>query len=177
MFLAKVYRHHKAAFIIMILFVAGYAWSLSKGMDMLPFRNNAMFISRPVNTDTVTFTLFKVNGQTVDYANRTYWKKDLTEMSILTYVYFIRGNYVDVLGEWLKGKISNGRFRAYCLEHLCNTKASTAGYPAWLYAFLFGQSYESAGKPNLQIVYCKGVLENNRLVVKDSIVYYNSNNK
>lgn len=174
MFLPRVYKKNKTAFYCILLFIVIYAISIKKGFDMMPFRYNGMYSFKPRAIDTVSFILYKIDNETLDYTRFLYWKKDLTEMSLQTFDHFSSLSCKDPFGIWLSGKLPEGPVNDYCIAHLANTRQAILLYPEWLYHFLTGKTTTETHHPDIKIVKYMGVFENGNLLLKDSSVIYES---
>jgi hypothetical protein len=140
-------------------------------MDMFPFRHNGMFVRRPLNMDTFSYNIIKVNNVALDYTNYFYWKKDFIESSLGTYVSLRNSNNFNLLQkEKIYKYISNSTIRNYFVNNLCMKPGEEKKYPEWIYSFCLKKIYNSNNK--IQIITIRSIYEKGEFIKIDSTIIY-----
>ena len=120
-FLFRLYRNSRLGFLVVILFILGYAYCLTHKMDMMMFPYNAMFAYDRKPGDSIMSYRIMVNDKDMHYTRFSYWKKDFLETSPRVFAHYLAsGNtvYVDqyikdswghgAMATWIKSRLSPG---------------------------------------------------------------------
>lgn len=101
-FFLRLYRHSRAGFIALVIFLILYAIASFKGMDMVLFPLNDMFSKPSTQSGTVMVYAMEKDGRPVRYTGFPYWQKDLMETALQHYAAYLERGQKTSLGVFME---------------------------------------------------------------------------
>ncbi len=169
LFLYRLLRHSKTAFLFAILFISCFAVTFYKKMDMVFFPYNSMY-SIDFNKASKTSTYAaKINGRLVRITPNLYWKKDFLETSLNGYCRYIQHDNKTFLEDYIHYKFSDVGMRNFLLNQLTPGKAAASNWPAWYVDFA---GYKPPPNATLELMRYEFSFDQQQPKLTDSISLY-----
>lgn len=124
--IAKFKLRGKTSIFLVIMYFLLWLFFMTKKMDLLFFPYNDMF-SHETKNDSVFYVL-KRNGQIVPITKKFYWKKDLLEQSILSYVKYHENDDKRYVDQFFLSRKDNNKCYGKIYPHL---KTPDIGFKDW----------------------------------------------
>jgi len=168
-FLYRLFKHSKWGFAFIIIFLAGYAVTYFKKMDMVFFPYNSMYAIDFNKTNAATTYALKINNRPVRITRNLYWKKDFLETSLNGYCRYLKHDRNVFLDDYLHYRFADEKLRQNLLDHLTPAKAVARDWPAW-YARAAG--YDMPPAATIEFMQYDFVMQNEQALLKDSSSIY-----
>ena len=166
-YLYRLFLHSKAAFILVVAFIALYAFFFSKKMDMLVFPHNSMFAEKPADLNDTAYTYaIKLNGELVRITGFPYWKKDFIESSLIRYASYIEHNNMTYLHQYFASK---NTIPQSWQERLVPSERAATAYLPWLVNYT-GNAMKKSSK--MELYRYNFVYDNGNALLKDSVLLF-----
>ena len=164
-----LFRHSKAAFAFVLLFILCYAILFYKKMDTVFSPYNSMFSIDFTKEYTATAYQMKVNGTPVKITRHPYWKKDFLEESLCNFSKYKTNHDLLYMDDYLNANFSNDEKKMFLSKRLLPDKMAVDQWLPWYIRFA-GYSIQTGAA--IELWQYKLVLENNIATIKDSSSIY-----
>ena len=169
LFLYKVFKHSKLAFIGLMLLISLQLIFIGKKMDMLIFPFNNMFALAPGTTSITATYAIRLNGQLVPITHHLYWKKDFLETSLHTYGKYKEQESTVYLEQYIRSTTAKKQKKKFLLESLTPDRSHANLWPVWFCQFA-GVNVPSKSK--MELVKYRLLFEEEKVSLYDSTIIY-----
>lgn len=167
LFLFRLWSFSRVGFLLAILFMAGYAVTFSKKMDMTLFPYNAMFAMEQHQQDTFSIYRFRYDGHPVLISDFMYWKKDFLETSATVFGKYLQHGQKVYLQEYLDGKCPSLPACGLLKSRLLPGNSVCRDWPGWYIRFA---GIKPQNGSRIDVVQYQAVYKNGELTLADSTV-------
>lgn len=169
LYLYRLYKHSRPAFMFAVLFISFYTVSFYKKMDMVFFPYTGMYAVDFTKSSKATTYAMKIDGIPVKITHQPYWKKDLLETSLNAYCRYFKNNSKVFLNDYLEYKFSSKTVRDFLNVHLTPGIKDIAGWPAW---YVRAAGYKAPKGASVTLIQYNFLFEKNDAKLIDSVLIY-----
>lgn len=135
LFLYRLFKYSKPAFLLAVIFITIYGVAISKKMSFVIFPYNAMYSVDFYGNNTGETYALKLNEKIIPITGKWYWKKDFLETSLRGFAHYIEDSNRVFMNHYLLYKFPKSSFSQYLETHLTPGVINDKDWVLWYTSF------------------------------------------